>query len=96
MRKLFCIILFLAVAIVFCAALDNEKADVSYAFGMLVASDLAATGLEFDYDAFIRGFREIMEHEETRYTLDESMDKIDSVFIAAHAETAEQNRILGA
>ena len=91
-------------AAVFCAAegiaeeakKGNEKADMSYAFGMVVASDLMGTGLEFNYDAFIRGLRGVMEKEETRYTMDEAMEKIQAAYVAAQAEMGERNRAEGA
>jgi FKBP-type peptidyl-prolyl cis-trans isomerase len=69
----------------------NEKADMSYAFGMIVASDLAGTGLEFNYNAFIRGFREVMEKQKTRYTMDEAMNIIQTAFASAQAEVGERN-----
>jgi len=72
----------------------NERADLSYAFGMLIGSDLTETGLEFNYDAFVRGFRDTMENEPTRFTMDEAMLIINNAFIAAQAELRERNRIL--
>jgi len=99
MKKLFCGILVFIGAAVFCAAegivedaqKGNEKADTSYAFGMVVASDLMETGLEFNYNSFVRGFREAMEKEKTRYTMDEAMNKIQTAFTAAQAEIGKRN-----
>ena len=70
----------------------NEKAEMSYAFGMAVALDLKDTGFEFNYDSFIRGFREVMENEKTRYTADEAMLIIDAAFDTARTELGEKNR----
>lgn len=69
----------------------NERADMSYAFGMIVASDLVNSGLEFNYDAFVRGFREAMEKKETRYTMDEAMNKVQAAYTAAQTEIGERN-----
>ena len=69
----------------------NEKADMSYAFGMLVGSDLISTGLEFNYDAFIQGFRNVMENEDTRYTMNEAMEKIEAAYDSAQALLRERN-----
>ena len=88
---------------IFCAIpVEGQEAEglasseeVSYAFGMLIASDLMDSGLKFDYDAFIQGFRALMENEETRYTLGEAVEKIKAAYEAAQAEIAEQNTILG-
>jgi FKBP-type peptidyl-prolyl cis-trans isomerase len=97
MKKFFCGIFVLLA--VFCAAQeagkDGEKAELSYAFGMIVGADLMETKLEFDYDAFMQGFRETMEREKTRYSLDEAMEKIDAAFNAVQAEIREGNRIEG-
>ena len=100
MKKVVFFLLIFLICAFFCAAegiteearKGNEKADMSYAFGMVVASDLTETGLEFNYDAFIRGFREIMEKQETRYTIDEAMDIIQTAFAAAQAEKSERNK----
>lgn len=71
---------------------ENEKADISYAFGMAIAADLRQTGLEFNYGAFMRGFRETMENQKTRFTLDEAVDRVETAFMASMAERAEINR----
>jgi len=103
MKNLFCgILIFIGIA-VFCGAegiveeakKGNEKADMSYAFGMVVAEDLRDTGLEFNYNSFIRGFRATMENEKTLYTIDEAMEKIQSAFDIAQAEIAQRNQALG-
>lgn len=104
MKKNFCGFLLVFGALTFCAAQGiadeaeqgREKADMSYAFGMAIAADLVESGLEFNYDAFTRGFREMMEKQNTRYTIEEAMEKIDVAFAAAQAEIGEQNRARGA
>ena len=73
----------------------NERADMSYAFGMVVAGDIVGTGLEINYDSFIRGFRDVMENESTRYTMDEAMERIKTAYAATQAETGERNRAEG-
>jgi FKBP-type peptidyl-prolyl cis-trans isomerase len=103
MKRIFFGTLLFFVGLTFCAAAGitedarrgNERADLSYAFGMLVGSDLADTGLEFNYDAFMRGMRDTMENEPTRFTLDEAMEIINIAFIAAQRELIERNRVLG-
>ena len=69
----------------------NEKWDTSYAFGMAVAQDLSQIDLEFDYGAFIRGFREVMENQSTLIPIDEAMDKVDNAIYAAVNASAELN-----
>jgi len=41
--------------------LDDEKARISYAFGMTVGDDLKEVGLEIDYAAFTEGLKNAME-----------------------------------
>jgi FKBP-type peptidyl-prolyl cis-trans isomerase len=57
--------------------------------------DALETGLEFNYDAFIRGFREAMEKKDTRYTLDEAMEIVQAAYEAAQVELVEKNRAEG-
>ena len=104
MKTLFCAIVIFIGAAVFCGAegiveqarIGEEKAEMSYAFGMVVAADLKETGLDFNYSSFARGFRDVMLREQTRYTQDEAMDIIQTAFQAAMAETGERNRAAGA
>lgn len=73
-------------------ARDNEKAENSYAFGMVIASEFfLGSGIELNYAAFLRGFRDVMENRETRHTLDEAMDIIQAAFAAGQAAIAERN-----
>ena len=103
MKNIFCGILVFLGAAVYCSAAGiadearkgNEKAEMSYAFGMLIAMDLEQTGLKFNYDAFVRGFRETMEKKETMYTPEEAVVKIQAAFAAVQAEVAERNRTVG-
>jgi len=99
MKNFFCVILLFFTAFAFCSAegiaeearKGNEKADMSYAFGMVVASDLAGTGLQFNYDTFIQGLREVMEKKDTRYTMDEAMSMIQAAYTTAQAQISERN-----
>jgi len=68
---------------------------MSYAFGMVVAADLKETGLEFNYGTFLRGFREVMDRKETRYTMDEAMEKINTAFTAAQEALGDRNKAEG-
>jgi len=104
MKKFCCVVLVLLGTAVFCAAegiaeqaqKGSDQENMSYAFGMAVAGDVQGTGLEFNYDAFVRGFRDVMEKEKTRYTMDEAMEKIQTAFAAVQAEKAERNGTEGA
>jgi len=99
MKNIACLVFIFFGAVVFAAAegiaeeagRGNARADMSYAFGMLLADDLMDTGLEFNYDAFIRGFRDVMENRRTLFSMDEALEKINDAFAATQAETNERN-----
>ena len=58
--------------------LTGEKPRESYAFGMVLGDDLRQAGLDLDYAAFIDGIRDAMEGGETRLSVDEAFELIDS------------------
>jgi FKBP-type peptidyl-prolyl cis-trans isomerase FkpA len=66
--------------------------DTSYAFGMALGSDLKQTGLQFNYDAFTQGFKDCMEGKETRISMDNAIQIIQTAFMAAMTKQAEENR----
>jgi len=98
MKKIYFLILVFFGAVVFVAAAGiaeeaergNARADMSYAFGMAIADDLMNAGLEFNYDALIRGLRDVVENRNTLFSMEEAFDKIDNAFAAAQAEITEQ------
>jgi FKBP-type peptidyl-prolyl cis-trans isomerase len=70
----------------------DEKQNTSYAFGLVLGSDLRQTGLEFDYTAFTEGFCASVEGREGRYSLDEAVQLVQTAFREAMAAQAEQSR----
>jgi FKBP-type peptidyl-prolyl cis-trans isomerase len=52
--------------------------------------------LEINYDAFMRGFRDVMEDATPRFSLYEAMEMINAAFIAAQAEQSQRNLAIGA
>ena len=93
--------LFLVFCSVFLLACKNETAadaldrDTSYAFGMLVASQLGLPELRFDYDAFRDGFRDYNEARETRLTQEKAIEYINNLFMRLQSESDEQAWIEG-
>jgi FKBP-type peptidyl-prolyl cis-trans isomerase FkpA len=71
----------------------GEKARSSYAFGMIIGSELLSTGLEVDYASFTRGLKTVMEKGETRFTHDEAVEIVQNAFQSAMARQVEENRI---
>ena len=99
MKRFSPVILFLLLSVFFGIAgliaeeVDGvDKTEMSYSFGMVIASDLVETELEFDYNAFVRGFRDMMEGEETMFTVDEALDIVNSAFLSVMVMQEEQRR----
>ena len=70
----------------------EEKARVSYAFGMLFGSNLSTTPLEFDYDAFTEGFIAMFEGAETQFTQQEAVEIVETAMYNAMEIVAEENQ----
>jgi FKBP-type peptidyl-prolyl cis-trans isomerase len=69
------------------AVLDK---DTSYALGMYMASQFPVPGLHYDYQAFMEGFKAFAEAEETRFSNEEAIEKINAglaKYFEAQAET---------
>jgi FKBP-type peptidyl-prolyl cis-trans isomerase len=98
MKKISLIILVFFGATAFAAAAGiaeeaergNARAETSYAFGMAIADDLMNAGIEFNYDALIRGLRDVIENRETLFSMEEAFDKIDDAFAEADARLTER------
>ena len=74
----------------------NARAEMSYAFGMAIADDLISTGIQFNYDAFVRGLRDVVENRDTLFSMEEAYNKIDDAFEAAQTEITERRMAEGA
>jgi FKBP-type peptidyl-prolyl cis-trans isomerase len=74
---------------------DASDADISYAFGVALGSDFKQAGLSFDYDALMRGFRDTLEGNEAKMTLEEAIPLIQAAMRDAMARQSEENRLAG-
>ena len=59
---------------------NNEKTEVSYAFGIVVGVDLLQTGFEIDYTAFAEGLRSAMEKQQTKIDQDEAIEIVQAAY----------------
>ena len=92
--------LFFAVLVLHARAIHDdyreaeEKARISYAFGMAVGSnfDLGSMGIELDYAAFADGFRAMNEDIEPQFSEQEAMELIEIALQAAMEKKSVQNR----
>ena len=73
--------------------LSEDAGNTSYAFGMIIGSELASSGIEIDYRAFSEGVKAAMEDEAKRFTQEEAVEIVEAAFQAAAAKRDEENRI---
>jgi len=101
MKKTFMFIcLFLSVLTLHAKAIQEdyknaeEKARLSYAMGMIVASNfnLGTLGLELDYNAFTEGLKATIENGETQFSLQEATEIVETAYYNAMEKVAEENR----
>jgi FKBP-type peptidyl-prolyl cis-trans isomerase len=72
---------------------DALDKDTSYAFGMLLASqinEMGFVGLNFDYDAFTDGFKDFNVANETRLSRVEAWEKITAVVTRLQSQSNEE------
>jgi FKBP-type peptidyl-prolyl cis-trans isomerase len=66
--------------------------DTSYAFGVVLGSDLKQFGIQFDYDALAQGIREAIEGQEPRISMEEAVGLVQSAYMATITRQAEESR----
>jgi FKBP-type peptidyl-prolyl cis-trans isomerase len=72
----------------------EEKARVSYAFGMIIGSNLGLNqmGVEFDYNAFTEGLKAVIEGGQTRISEQEAMEIIETALYNAEEKQSTGNK----
>jgi len=70
----------------------DEKARVSYAFGMLMASNLKSIEVEFDYQAFSDGVKAVLEGLELQFSEQEAMEIVEASIQKSIEKTAGENQ----
>ena len=71
----------------------DEKARLSYAFGMILGSDLGGMDLEFDYTAVAQGMKDVIENNETWFSEMEAFEIAETALQNAMDKRAEESRI---
>ncbi len=66
--------------------------DLSYAFGLALGTDLKSFGIEYDYNEFMKGFKDTIEEKNTRMTLEEAMMKIQLSINAMMEKQAAESK----
>jgi FKBP-type peptidyl-prolyl cis-trans isomerase FkpA len=70
----------------------KADSDTSYAFGMVLGSDLKQFGIQFDYDALAQGIREAIEEKELRISMEEAVGLVQTAYMAAVTQRTEESR----
>jgi FKBP-type peptidyl-prolyl cis-trans isomerase FkpA len=73
---------------------DTEQGTVSYAFGMVMASQFKGSGLKFDYEAFARGFKEYYE-DTAELSFEDAMNQAQNAYMVATSAQSEELRKVG-
>jgi len=101
MRKLFVFFcLFLSVFALHARAIREDyrkaedKARVSYSFGMVIGNNLRTAGIDFDYDAFTEGVMSMLEEDMTpQFSEQEAMEIIETALQESLDKRSAENRI---
>jgi len=70
----------------------EERSRVSYAFGMLMASNLKSIELEFDYNAFADGAKAMLENLDLQFSEQEAMEMVEAAIQKSMDKTLEENQ----
>lgn len=70
----------------------EERSRVSYAFGMLMASNLKSIDLEFDYNAFADGAKAMLETLDLQFSEQEAMEMVEAAIQKSMEKTLEENQ----
>jgi len=70
----------------------DEKSRVSYAFGMLMASNLKSLEMELDYKAFTDGVKAALENLELQFSEQEAMEIVEAAIQRSMDKTAGENQ----
>jgi FKBP-type peptidyl-prolyl cis-trans isomerase len=68
-------------------------ADTSYSFGMMLALEIGLNQvkLDYNYDEFLKGFKDVVEGNPARISQEEALGKIQTAFSAAVDRLKEEN-----
>ena len=72
---------------------EPSNKDLSYALGMALGSDLKTFEIPYDYNEFLKGFKDMTSGKEPKVTLEEAMMTIQLSLTAIMEKQAEANRL---
>jgi FKBP-type peptidyl-prolyl cis-trans isomerase len=68
-----------------------SKADVGYAFGVLIGNNLKSTSVEIDYNAFLKGMKDAASKAGPKVTLEKANETAQGALAAASEKKAKEN-----
>ena len=68
-----------------------SKADVGYAFGVMIGTNLKATGVEVDYNSFLNGVKDVMEKNAPKVKPVDANQTIQMALAAGHSKVVQAN-----
>jgi len=75
----------------------EEKARVSYAFGMIIGANLSSAPIDFDYNAFAEGIKAMLDDSVTaQFSEQEAMEIVETALHNAMEKVSDVNRVLEA
>jgi FKBP-type peptidyl-prolyl cis-trans isomerase len=72
---------------------NADKTDNSYAYGLIIGTDLRSTGMEFDYQAMTQGLKDALEGRPARFTIDEAIALVQQNYMVVMEQQAAENKI---
>ncbi|HSV56233.1 MAG TPA: FKBP-type peptidyl-prolyl cis-trans isomerase [Magnetospirillaceae bacterium] len=70
---------------------QTSKADVSYAFGVAVGTNLKDAYLTIDYSAFLRGMKDVLDRDDPKMEMSRVQEIIQAAVLEAQAKRAADN-----
>jgi FKBP-type peptidyl-prolyl cis-trans isomerase FkpA len=71
----------------------GEKARTSYAFGMIIGSNMDSIELDFDYSAFTDGFKAGFNKSDMQFSEQEAIDIVETAIQISIDKRSDENRI---
>jgi FKBP-type peptidyl-prolyl cis-trans isomerase FkpA len=72
-------------------AAANDDAKTGYAFGVLIGTNLKSTGVKVDYDAFVKGMKDVLEKNAPTVTPEVANTTVQAALTDAHTKLAAAN-----
>jgi FKBP-type peptidyl-prolyl cis-trans isomerase len=72
---------------------DQKKTDMSYAYGLIIGTDLKGAGLDIDYPALTQGLRDAFDGGSARLSVDAAVSLVQEYLFELREQQAAENEI---